>query len=68
MPLDVHHRLVVSELGVLSTVIWKRLQDRTIAEVENKVAGSPFKTKSEEAGKMSVSKGYGYFNSPLRTD
>lgn len=67
MPENLYHGAVVSELGILGTVLWKRPQSGQIEVLENEVAGWTFKTKPADIDEMSVVKGYGCFDCPLLT-
>ncbi|CAG7966205.1 unnamed protein product [Penicillium olsonii] len=52
--------LVVSELGVYGTCLWKKTE-----ALCNTCAGWSFKTKHADVDEMSVVKGYGCFDTPL---
>ena len=62
-PHDAYAGLVISELGIFGTCLWRR-ETHSARILENKYAGFSFKTKAESADEMSVVKGYGCFDSP----
>lgn len=59
---------VVSELGILGTVMWKRKSDGETEVLRNEAAGWTFKTKPRDVDEMSVVKGYGCFDCPRLVD
>ncbi|KAI2464265.1 glutathione synthase [Annulohypoxylon bovei var. microspora] len=65
-PIDTHRGVVVSELGVLGTCLWRRNERRgeKVEIISNNRAGWTFKTKPEDVQEMSVVKGYGCFDCP----
>ena len=61
---EVYQDLVVSELGILGTCIWRR-NNSGLEILSNEVAGWTYKSKPINVDEMSVVKGYGCFDCPL---
>ncbi|KAK5133146.1 hypothetical protein LTR08_008170 [Meristemomyces frigidus] len=55
---------VISELGVLGSVVWKKEEGSEVEVVRNVAAGWTFKTKPSHVDEMNVVKGYGCFDCP----
>ena len=56
---------VVSELGILGSVLWRKGEGgRSVEVLRNLAAGWTFKTKPAHVDEMSVVKGYGCFDCP----
>ncbi|KAF7189818.1 Glutathione synthetase, partial [Pseudocercospora fuligena] len=64
-PGEIYAGEVISELGILGTVIWNRRSGEVFS---NDIAGWTFKTKPAEINEMSVVKGYGCFDCPDLTE
>ena len=64
-----HQGPVVSELGLLGTVLWRRRKENGGMEmIRNEAGGWTFKTKPTHVEEMSVVKGFGCFDCPRLTD
>lgn len=59
-----HSGPVISELGVFGTCLWRKRAEGTLDLLENREAGTSFKTKRMDVDEISVVKGYGCFDSP----
>lgn len=55
---------VVSELGIVGVVMWRKQGNGDVNALRNLSAGFTFKTKPQDEEEMSVVKGYGCFDCP----